>query len=502
MSSTSTILDFSSELNRAADSVALDRTCCESIARAFDAELASVLDIDAEAGVFRFRHSMDLSEEQAEQLTLRLDEGICGAAAASGNVIAVFDATKTPQHSSKVKESSNKTVGSLLAVPVFAEGRCACVVEVMNRRSGPFTAEDKQVAAVMGALYMQRRLNMAAGSKGPARKKSPKAATGEQARIVGSSLAMERVLRLISKAAPTDLPVLILGETGAGKELVAQRVHAGSKRSGKPLVAINCAALSETLLESELFGHAKGAFTGATRDRRGRLEEANGGTVFLDEVGDMTPACQAKLLRALDYGEITPVGSNEVRKIDIRIIAATNQPLSKMVAAGKFRGDLFFRLRGFQLDLPPLRDRADDIPRIADHFLAQINLAEGSEIRGFSPEATEIMRKYRWPGNVRELFHAVKMAAAVAEGQFIEAEDLPSEVMHAQSDRASVESNLDASAAESGSSGERARIVKALQETAYPGTGRWNMARAARELGFNRKSLEYKVRKVYRLTES
>jgi transcriptional regulator with GAF, ATPase, and Fis domain len=315
---------------------------------------------------------------------------------------------------------------------------------------------------------------------------------------------MERVLRLILKSAATELPVLILGETGVGKELVARRIHESGRRADRPLMAINCAALTETLLESELFGHVKGAFTGANRARKGRLEEADGGTVFLDEVGDMSAACQAKLLRVLDHGEVSAVGSNEVRKIDIRVIAATNRRIDRADERKSFRADLYYRLCGFQIDVPPLRDRREDIPILTRYFLEQLAAESKGGGALITPPAMTALTAYGWPGNVRELQHAAKTAAALAEGRPIDLEHLPWAITESEGGgnaRMVQTPPEDAGAISVGDSAarEKPRILEALQRTAYAGSGRWNIAKAARELGMNRKTLEYKIHEVYRL---
>jgi two-component system nitrogen regulation response regulator GlnG len=199
-------------------------------------------------------------------------------------------------------------------------------------------------------------------------------------------------------------------ESGTGKELIARAIYHYSKRAGGPFLAVNCAAIPENLLESELFGHEKGAFTGADRKRIGKFEQAHGGTLFLDEIGDMTPLTQAKILRVLQGQEFHRVGGNEPIRADVRVIAATNRDLEKMVAEGTFRGDLYYRLNVYTIKLPPLRDRGDDLPLLAEHFARRFARQLGKDVRGVSPEAAEVLRQYSWPGNVRELQSAVKQA--------------------------------------------------------------------------------------------
>jgi len=243
--------------------------------------------------------------------------------------------------------------------------------------------------------------------------------------MVGSSPLMIELYKEIARAAPTRSTVLILGESGTGKELVARAIHQNSPRSEKSFVAVNCGALAESLLEAELFGHAKGSFTGATGDRRGLWEEADGGTLFLDEIGETSPSMQVKLLRALQEGEIRRVGSTQTRSVDTRIIAATNRNPEEEVKAGNFREDLFYRLSVVTLRVPPLRERAADIPPLADRFLQKARLNTGKQSLYLSDEALKTLQIYEWKGNVRELEAAVEYAALRARGSEILTEDLP-----------------------------------------------------------------------------
>jgi len=243
--------------------------------------------------------------------------------------------------------------------------------------------------------------------------------------VIGESPQMRRIARLVKSVAPTNATVLIVGESGTGKELIAQAIHEKSPRSNKPFVALNCAALSEGILESELFGHEKGAFTGAMSSRQGRFEYANGGTLFLDEVADMPPSTQVKLLRVLEYGEIFRVGSNEPLKVDVRLVAATNKELEKEVREGRFREDLYFRLKVVTLYLPPLREHKEDIDLLVNEFVREFSEEHNKNITGISPQALDVLRRYQWPGNVRELRNAVESAVVVSSGGVLEARDLP-----------------------------------------------------------------------------
>lgn len=246
--------------------------------------------------------------------------------------------------------------------------------------------------------------------------------------IVGVTPAMQRIVERIKKAARNKLTVLILGETGTGKDLIAEAIHKRSDRSNRPFKTVNCAGLNENLLESELFGHVRGAFTGAVADRKGYFEAADGGTLFLDEIGDMPLTMQAKLLRALERREITPVGSTDVRRVDVRVVAATNVDLSTKRDEREFREDLYYRLRQWVIEVPPLRERREDIPILADHLRQRANRTHGTTCPGISSEAITYLAKYYWPGNVRELANVIEAMVVEADERRIEVDDLPEEI--------------------------------------------------------------------------
>lgn len=247
---------------------------------------------------------------------------------------------------------------------------------------------------------------------------------GGQPRLVGSNEAMARVVRTIASTRGSTAPVLLTGESGTGKELVARAIHAVSERGDGPWVAINCAAIPEHLLESEFFGHERGAFTGAVAAKRGRFERAHGGTLFLDEVGDMSPVLQAKLLRALEEGQIERVGAESPMPVDVRVIAATNQELKARVADGRFREDLFYRLAAVQVELPPLRQRMEDLEELVLHFTATFASEYGAPLEGVDRKAVRLLRTHDWPGNVRELRNVVEQGVRTARGRWLRAQDL------------------------------------------------------------------------------
>ncbi len=243
--------------------------------------------------------------------------------------------------------------------------------------------------------------------------------------VIGKSPGMRAIFDLVSRIAPSTANVLIMGESGSGKEVIARAIHSSGPRSTKPFVAINCTAIPEALLESELFGHAKGSFTGAIQKKKGLFEEANGGTLFLDEIGDMSPTLQAKLLRVLQEKKIRPVGDNQMVDVDVRIIAATHKDLKKAIQEGQFREDLFYRLSVIPIHVPPLRDRQEDIPLLAEHFLKKFSAANGRNMKGFTKEALAKLLRLRFEGNVRELENMVERAVVLAPTDWVDATDLP-----------------------------------------------------------------------------
>jgi len=297
--------------------------------------------------------------------------------------------------------------------------------------------------------------------------------------IVGSSEAMIEVYKMIEKVKDSKATVLILGETGTGKELVARAIHFNSIRSEKPFLPVNCAALAETLLESELFGYAKGAFTGATRDKQGVFEVAHGGTVFLDEIGDISLRLQQILLRVLENGEIQPVGSTQRRKVDVRVVAATNKDLEEMIKTGAFRADLYYRLNVITLDLPSLRERKEDIATLADHFLKKYAEENKRPIYRISREALNLLDRYEWPGNVRELENVIERATLLETSKEITPESLPESIRTAP-EPLSANPDEDLQTLEEVG---RSYIQKILEKTGG------NKARASEILGINRTSL-------------
>lgn len=241
--------------------------------------------------------------------------------------------------------------------------------------------------------------------------------------IIGESVEIQEIVDIIQQVAPTDITVLITGESGVGKEVIAKAIHSASKRSSKPIITVNCGAIPEGIIESELFGHEKGAFTGATETRKGYFELADGGTIFLDEIGELPLGTQVKFLRVLENGEFMRVGSAVPRRVDVRVIAATNKDLQSQVYKKNFRADLFFRLRSINIHIPPLRERKEDIPLFAEHFAKDIAERNNIKFAGFSPEAMNVLKNYRWDGNVRELRNVIESMLILEQGKVIKVEN-------------------------------------------------------------------------------
>jgi DNA-binding NtrC family response regulator len=297
-------------------------------------------------------------------------------------------------------------------------------------------------------------------------------------KLIGNSPAIRRVLELVEMVAATDTTVLIFGESGTGKELVARAIHAASPRRNMPMVVIHCGALTETLLESELFGHERGAFTGAQYRKKGKFEVADGGSVFLDEIGDISLKTQTDLLRVLQEKEIQRVGGSQTVKVDFRCIAATNKNLEDLVKAGTFRPDLYYRLKVFAIDLPPLRERREDIPLLADHFLKKFATAMNKPLPTLSSQAVDLLLAHDWPGNVRELENAVERAMVIGREPEIQPADFPFQLQPTQAVAGRTLEEI-----------ERSHIERVLQETAG------NLSRAARILDIDRTTLYNKLRR-------
>jgi transcriptional regulator with GAF, ATPase, and Fis domain len=473
-----------------------------------DCEGVAVLLHAPETDEFYFPYTASDPSVAAELATLRFpaDRGIAGDVFRSGRAERVDDVSKDPRFWPGVDRRTGAVTRNLLAAPLTTARGSIGVLEVINHRDGDFSDDDLALLEALGgsvavALENARLWEELRASEERLRAQvvalqRDLARRDRVVEIVGTTPAMSEVFRLMESAAPASIAVLIEGETGTGKELVARGIHRASPRADGPFLAVNCAAFTETLLESELFGHRRGAFTGADRDRRGLFEAADGGTVFLDEVGEMPFSMQAKLLRVLQEGEVTPIGDVRPRKVNVRVLSATNRDLSGEVARGAFRQDLFYRLAAFPIRLPPLRERRDDIPLLAQHILAAAAERQGKFIAGFSPEVLGRLVQHDWPGNVRELQNEIERAVVVARpGEAIQPEHLSPRLRSggirpepALPSPAGDGNAVTASLRSARAAFERGYIAEALR--AHGG----NVSHTARALGLSRVMLQKKMK--------
>lgn len=397
----------------------------EAATRLTSSEASSLLLLDEENQRLYFEIALGPRGKEVQRLSLDLDTGIAGWVFSHNTGVIVNEPEKDDRFYSEIGKQVGFETQRLLAVPLRLNDRCIGVIEVINKEKGElFTDEDLtwlEIFANQAALAIQHARSL---DRVRRRVDSLEAQVAGGRPLVYRSTAMSETLGMATRIAATDSSVLILGESGVGKELFAEYIHNHSSRRDGPLVRVNCAALPEHLLESELFGHVRGAYTDAIRDRRGRFELADGGTIFLDEVGELPLAVQAKMLRILQEQSFERLGASESIQVNVRIIAATNSNLREAVESGRFRRDLYFRLNVLPLRVPALRERPDDVPMLARHFLQRHNQGRELNIDGFSDEAMERLLTYSWPGNVRELENVVERAVVVASGKYIQREDL------------------------------------------------------------------------------
>jgi DNA-binding NtrC family response regulator len=374
---------------------------------------------------------------------------------------------------------------NLIGIIMTGQGTIQTAVEAMKSGAFDYVLKPFRIQAMLPILdraMAVRQLKM----ENVRLKRYVERLTFESARyrIVGTSPAVRKVVAMIEKVAPTDATVLIRGPSGAGKELVARALHGNSPRNDKPLVTVNCATLQESLLESELFGHEKGAFTGADKAKAGLFEVAEGGTLFIDEIAEMAAAMQAKLLRVLEDGHYRRVGGIQEYHADVRVVAATNKPLEEAQKAGKFREDLYYRLNVVHITVPPLRTRAEDIPLLVEHFVRRYVRESGKRIEGLALEALEMLRAYRWPGNVRELQNVIERAVVLTDGPTIGVDDLPLELSLGVAPAAAEES---LPLNEASDRFEQQMVLRVLDRSGG------NVSEAARLLGLHRNSLKAKL---------
>jgi transcriptional regulator with GAF, ATPase, and Fis domain len=474
------------------------------------AEGASILLLDPIKDEFYFPYLSDLDPEVAQRLaTVRFaaSKGIAGEALRTGKALKVDDVSREPHFYSVIDKHSGLTTRSVLAAPLIVSDTRLGAIEVVNKIDAPCFSDDDMVLleslanSIALAIKNAERVDQLQTAQ-----ESLRTQVGALRRdlakhelindIVGASGEMAEVFRLIGSICTSHISVLLEGETGTGKELIARAIHRMSDRADRPFLAVNCAALSEHLLESELFGHRRGAFTGAIKDQPGLFRAASGGVIFLDEIGEMPLNMQPKLLRVLQDGEIIPVGSTRPELVDVRVLSASNRNLKDAVAKGTFRADLYYRLAAFPIQLPPLRERTGDISLLAARFVTVAAERQHKRITGIAPQATALLESYGWPGNVRELQNEIERAIALSrDGALVEASVLSKSLKEATNRTAP--DNVPASNGKTGENG-LLRDARAEFEAAYIAEvlarNNGNVSHSAKALGISRISLQRKMK--------
>jgi Nif-specific regulatory protein len=434
-----------------------------------------------------------LSASQKQRGRYKLGEGVTGKVVASGQPVAVPRISEEPQFLDRTgarKGLAKKDI-SFICVPIKLESETIGALSADRLFAENVSqAEDVRLLRIIASMIAEAvRLRQSAEEERQrlleenVRLQMELKERFRPANIIGNSKAMQAVYDLIAQVARSDTTVLLRGESGAGKELVAHAIHYNSRRAEKPFVKVNCAALPETIIESELFGHEKGSFTGAIAQRKGRFELATGGTIFLDEIGDLSPATQIRFLRVLQEREFERVGGAETIRTDVRVITATNRNLEALIEEGKFRQDLYYRLNVFPIHVPPLKERKADIMLLADHFVQKHNEAHGKNVRRISTPAIDMLMAYHWPGNVRELENCIERAVLLSTDDVIHGHHLPPTLQTAEASGTGLTRTLP----EALQALEREMILDALKSS------RGNMAKAARALGISERVMGLRI---------
>jgi Nif-specific regulatory protein len=398
----------------------------ESATGVVRAEAASLLLLDPTTNTLFFKVTIGAKGEEVKEFRIKIGQGIAGHVAKTGQPLLIADAQQDNRWMREISDSIDYETRSMACVPLKIDNRTIGVVQVINKKDNTqFTHADMAVLEEFSSLAALAIGSARSLEQVRQENQDLKKELGEKHQIIGKSVILNKVLEDAQKLSRTKTTALIQGESGTGKELLARLIHRESPRKEKPLVVLNCAALPEPLLESELFGHEKGSFTGAAGRKLGKFETAHEGTLFLDEIGEMAPGIQAKLLRVLQEGVFYRVGGNTPITVDVRVLSATNKNLKKEVEEGQFREDLFYRLNVVQLNIPPLRERLEDVTFLVDHFLDVFKRETGLSGLTISEAAMDKMSRYNWPGNIRELRNAIERAVVMGNGKTIMPEDLP-----------------------------------------------------------------------------
>jgi Nif-specific regulatory protein len=478
----SAIINSKLELNHVLEQVILHAT------KLTNSVAASIILCDSDEDLV-IRYATGPASDVISNIRFPVAKGIAGHCIGTGKIVVVFDAKKSPHHFAEIDKVSGFKTESVLCVPLCVKGKTIGCVELLNKRDGTlFNEDDIAVATIMSNFAAVSVSNARSYDNLQRTNYALKSELGSEDIVVGKNNKMKKILHSVEKLKDTKSNVLVLGESGTGKGIIARTIHEQSNRKENPFVTVNCSILSPTLLESELFGHEKGAFTGADKLKIGRFEFADGGTVFLDEIGEIDKSTQTKLLRILQEKVFERVGSTKTISTDIRIIAATNSDLEKAVEQNLFRRDLYYRLKVIVFQLPPLRERREDIPAFAEFFLDKYGAELNKSTQKFDKECMDALVSYDYPGNIRELENIVERAVVLADEDVIHVSDLPDEIQYRKKgifDRQIVAPEKTKSISEM----EKDVIFKTLLECS------WNQSMAARLLGLSRDKLRYRIKK-------
>jgi Nif-specific regulatory protein len=479
----SALLDATTAINSSLELNVVLQAIAQSAAAVMRAEAASVLILDSGRNKLIFQAAVGDRSDQLKGEEFDADLGIAGRVCQSGKPELVLDVRDNRHFFQGIDDKSSFQTRGLAAAPLIHQDRVVGVVEVLNKiGSENFDESDLDLLQIFANLAASGVHNAQQHHQLKRENEGLRSSMRLNDQIVGRSEPVRKVQELCNRVAPTNASVLLLGETGTGKEMFARYLHRQSNAADRPFIAINCAALAETLLESELFGHEKGSFTGAMAQKIGRFEMAHKGTLFLDEIGEISHSVQVKLLRVLQEKEFVRVGGTKTLPCDVRIIAATNRDLELEMKENRFREDLYYRLNVFPIHLPPLRERREDIPLLVEHFVVRAATDLKVEQPEVADDAMAMLVSHNWPGNIRELQNVMERAVLMSDGRHITAAHLPHEIAGAQAeDTASGDASLWGY--------EKAMIIKALNNN------NWNQSKASRELGISRDNLRYRIKK-------
>lgn len=418
--------EISSWVNSVLDLDQLLELIIDTTTRMMEAKASSLLLMNEKTKKLYFKVATGEKKDEVRQFEVGIGEGIAGYVAQTGEPLLIPDVSNESRWDKRISEYIGFQTKSIACVPMKVNEEVIGVVEIIDKEDGsPIQDEDMKTLMVFAEVASLAISNARKIDQVKKENRDLKEELGNRYQIIGESKSLKKVLSDAFKVANAKTSTLILGESGTGKELLARLIHQAGPRKSKPMIVLNCAALPETLLEAELFGHEKGAFTGATNRKIGKFELADGGTIFLDEIGEMSPGMQAKLLRVLQEGLFYRVGGTTHISVDVRVISATNRDIVKEVSEGRFREDLFYRLNVVQIQMPPLRERREDIPMLTNYFLNIFSQETGLHDLKIPDATLEGMLKYDWPGNVRELKNAIERAVVMGNSNEIQATDLP-----------------------------------------------------------------------------